>query len=148
MDLPSHTHGIAIAGAFVVLATFAWTPPAHGVSVRWIAFGVRVAVAVMALASLVERTAAARSDGATAGRMAAILITGASAVVAIALIVLMPTLHGATARWWAFGLGAGLIGLSLLVSTIHELSSERVRHELEVARAAAATGEPATVTAN
>jgi hypothetical protein len=57
----------------------------------------------------------------------------------------MVALHGVDARWWAFGLGAGLVGVSLLASTIHELSSERVRHELEVAHAGVPAGEPATV---
>jgi hypothetical protein len=37
-------------------------------------------------------------------------------------------------RWWTFGLGAGLAGVSLVASVAHELSSERVRHELEVAQ--------------
>jgi hypothetical protein len=36
-----------------------------------------------------------------------------------------------------FGLGAALAGDALLASTVHELSSERVRHELEVAQSTA-----------
>jgi hypothetical protein len=35
-----------------------------------------------------------------------------------------------------FGLGAGLAGVSLVAATIHELSTERIRHELEIAHAA------------
>jgi hypothetical protein len=134
----AHT-GIALAGAFVVLATFAWPQATQTVSSRWIAFGVGIAVASIALISLLERWLTARSDGATPTRSAAILLTGASAVVAVALIVLMVELTGFDARWWAFALGDALVGISLLALTIHELSSERVRHELEVAQATAPT---------
>jgi hypothetical protein len=35
-------------------------------------------------------------------------------------------------RWTAFGLGAAMVGVSLAASVIHELTRERVRHELEV----------------
>jgi hypothetical protein len=55
----------------------------------------------------------------------------------------MAVLHGVDARWTAFGLGAGMVGVSLLASLVHELTSERVRHELEVEHAATPVGEPA-----
>ena len=139
----THT-GIALAGAFVVLATFAWPHATQTVSPRWIAFGVGVAVASIALISLLERSLTARSDGQTPARAAAILLTAGSVVVAAGLIVLMLVLHGFDARWWAFALGDGLVGISLLALTIHELSSERVRHDLEVAHATAPTAEPTT----
>ena len=143
----THT-GIALAGAFVVLATFAWPEPVQTVSPRWLAFGVGIGAAAVALITLLDRGLAARAEGVTPARLAAILITGISAVVAIGLIVLMDVLHGVDARWWAFGLGDGLAGASLLALTVHELSSERVRHELEVAHAAAPTGEPVAASAN
>lgn len=137
----SHT-GVAIAGAFVVLATFAWQAPTQGVSVRWLAFGIGIAASAASLSALIERAVAIRADGANAARIAALLTAGVSAVIAIGLIVLMTVLHGVDARWWAFGLGNGLIGASLIALTGHELASERVRHELEVAHAAPTTGEP------
>ena len=137
----THT-AIVLAGAFVVLATFAWPQATQTVSPRWIAFGVGVAVTSIALISLLERSLTARSDGPALTRSAAILLTGASAVVAAALIVLMVELTGSDARWWAFALGDALVGISLVALTIHELSSERVRHELEVAHATAPTAEP------
>lgn len=140
--------GIALTGAFVVLATFAWPQATQTVSPRWLEFGVGVAAASLALISLIERSLTARGDGPTPARIAAILLTAASAAVAGALIVLTVVLHGVDARWWAFALGDGLVGISLLASTIHELSSERVRHELELAHAATPASEPATVTAS
>jgi hypothetical protein len=131
----THT-GVGLAGAFVVLATFAWWPKASPqVSPRWLTFALGVAGASLAISLLLERVLAARSEGRTASQRAAIAITTASAAVSIALIVLMAVLHGTDARWWAFGLGDGMVGVSLLAWIIHELGSERVRHELEIAHA-------------
>jgi hypothetical protein len=49
--------------------------------------------------------------------------------------MVLTAVHGVgNLRWWTFGLGAGLAGVSLVASIAHELSSERVRHELEVAQ--------------
>ena len=134
---------LAIAGAFVVLATFAWQNPAQGVSVRWLAFGVGIAAAVAAFGALIERALAVRAEGPDAGQIVATTVTAVGAAIAIGLIVLMATLHGADARWWAFGLGDGLVGASLVAAAVHEFRSERVRHELEVARASSTSREPA-----
>ena len=69
------------------------------------------------------------------------LITAAVAVAGA--VIVLTAAHGiSNLRWWTFGLGAGLAGVSLVASTVHELTSERVRHELEVAHATA--GELAT----
>ena len=147
--------GLALAGAFVVLSTFAWRNFASTgqVSPRWIVFGVGVAAAAVALGALlgsVLATEAAGPRGAgTSTPLAAILLAGAGAAVAIGMIVTMAVLHGTDARWVAFGLGSGMVGVSVLASTIHELTSEHVRHELEVARAGTgrATVEPSTAAA-
>jgi hypothetical protein len=144
----THT-ALALAGAFVVLMTFALTAPGHHhASPRWIAFGIGVAATCLGLGALVERGLArdtGAGEGGLSGRPAAIGVTCASTAVGIALIVLMALLGGNTARWWAFGLGCAMAGVSLLASVIHELSSERVRHELEIARpTAAAKPEPTT----
>lgn len=138
------THmGIALAGALVVLLTFALTSGAHHASPRWIAFGIGIAALFVAVGSLVGRGLAhdTTGEGTKPGRRPAIVVTTASAVVAIALIVTMAVLSGSTARWLAFALGLGLVGVSLLASLIHELTSERVRHELEIAQAPTAPGE-------
>lgn len=139
----AHT-GIAVAGAFVVLITFAWSMSAPQVSVRWIAFGIGIAVTSVALAALLDRALApaigSRGERAAFARMSAIALTLLSAAVGVALIVTMIVLSGVDARWTAFALGDGLVGFSLAAMLIHELSSERVRHELEVAHA-----QPVTV---
>jgi hypothetical protein len=140
----THT-GLAVVGAFLVLITFAWSNAAQ-VSLRWTAFAIGIAAAALAvsslLARLLARDPAARGEGGRAARMIAILLTGGGAAVAAGLIVTMATLHGVDARWTAFGLGAGMVGVSLLASLVHELTSERVRHELEVEHAATPAGEP------
>ncbi|MGO9889098.1 MAG: hypothetical protein ACLP0L_14465 [Solirubrobacteraceae bacterium] len=75
-----------------------------------------------------------RRTNMTLARTTELLLTTATVAVAAALIVLTAA-HGiGNLRWWTFGLGAGLVGASLIASIVHELSTERVRHELEVAQ--------------
>jgi hypothetical protein len=135
-----------VAGGFVVLTSFAWQDPVSAVSPRWVWFGIGVVVAAMALISLIEHGLAVRSEGITPARMAAMIFAGAGALVSIALLAAMPVLYGVNARWTAFALGAAMVGVSLVSSLIHELSSERVSHDLEIARAAS-TLEPRLVEA-
>jgi hypothetical protein len=131
----SHT-GIALAGAFVVASTFIWR---HGdtatVSPRWLAFAVGVGAASIGIASLADRVLDADRKGYTPERIAAIFLTALAVAGAVALFVVMAAITNANdVRWWAFGLGAGLSGVSLVASIVHELTTERVRHELEVAQ--------------
>lgn len=102
---------------------------------RWVWFGVGAAAASLALSALAGLGVAARVKRWDAAAIADALLTVASAALALGVIVLT-AVHGVDdLRWWAFGLGSGMVGASLVGSTIHELSSERVRHELEVAHA-------------
>jgi hypothetical protein len=132
--------GVALCGGFVVVITFAMTQAgSHHISPRWIAFGVAIAAACIAFGSLVER--AVHRTGRTAdwdarGRLALIATATANLATAAALIVTMLVYSGTTARWLAFALGCGFAGISLLALAIHEITSERVHHELEI-------GEPA-----
>jgi hypothetical protein len=136
----THT-GLALAGAFVVLLTFALTAPGHHhASVRWIAFGIGIAATAVALASLLERAFAREFAGlreGLSGRLGAIALTATSMAVGVAMIVTMSVLSGSHARWVAFGLGCGIAGVSLVALIVHELTSERVRHELEITAPAA-----------
>jgi hypothetical protein len=135
-----------IAGAFVALTTFAWTGPVSSVHPRWLWFGIAAAAASIALTALAELGLAARGRRWDAATIADAMLTAAGAVAALGLVVLT-AVHGVhDLRWWTFGLSSGMVGLSLMGSTIHELTAERVRHELEVAHAAT-TPEPALETA-
>jgi hypothetical protein len=130
----SHT-GIALAGGFVVVATFVWPRATAQVSPQWLAFGVGVAAATVAFAALADRALDARTRGLSPDRLAAVALSGAALLVAGALIAVMAAATNPyDLRWWAFGLAAGLVGVSLVALIVHELTSERVRHELEVAR--------------
>jgi hypothetical protein len=145
----THT-ALAVGGALVVLMTFALTAPgSHHASPRWIAFGVGIAATLAALAALLDRgllrEGLGRGEGGPSGRLAALGLTAASTAIAGAMIVTMVVYTGATARWVAFALGCALVGVSLLASVMHEITSDRVRHELEIAapsRAAQPTGAP------
>lgn len=141
----THT-ALALAGALVVLLSFALSVPAHHhASVRWIAFGIGIAATGTALASLLERALARDFAGlreGLSGRLGAIVLTGASMAVGAAMIVTMIVFSGSTARWVAFALGCGMSGVSLLAAIVHELTSERVRHEVEIAPVAAQAPQP------
>jgi hypothetical protein len=146
---------IAVCGAFIVIVTFAMSRPgAHHASPRWIAFGVAIAAASIAVGSLVERAldrSARTADWDAEGRLALIATAVANLLVAAALIVTMLVYAGSTARWLAFAFGCGLAGFALVALAVHEITTERVRHELEVAAptavGASASGPAGAVTA-
>ena len=135
-----HT-GIGLAGAFIVASTFVWPNATAELPPRWLAFGVAAGAATIALGLLVDGLMDVQRTNMTVPRTIEILLTTAALAVAAALIVLTAAGIG-NLRWWTFGLGAALAGVSLVASIVHELSSERVRHELEIAQST--VGELAT----
>lgn len=137
-----HT-GIGLAGAFIVAGTFIWPHPTAELSPRWLAFGVATGAATIGLGLLLDGLLDIRRTNVTTSRAIEILLTVAAVAVSFALIALTAIQGVGNLRWWTFGLGAGLAGVAMAASIAHELSSERVRHELEVARTT--TGELAAV---
>jgi hypothetical protein len=135
-----HT-GIALAGAFIVASTFIWPHATAHVSPRWLAFGVATVAAAIGLGLLLDSLVDVRRTNLTLARLAEIVLTTISLALAGAVIVLSAAQGIDNLRWWTFGLAAGLAGVALVASIVHELSSERVRHELEVAHPT--VGEPA-----
>ena len=135
----AHT-GIGLAGAFVVLASFAWAHPGDGVSTRWLAFGLGVMGAAAAIVALAGQLlpATAETDG-RSGRLARMVDAGttlAGGAVAGGLVTTMAVMqYDFNARWTAFAIGAGMVGAALIGAIGHELTTERVRHELEVGHA-------------
>lgn len=145
----THT-GLALAGSFVVLLTFALGTGHHHASVRWITFGIGIAATCMALGALLERGLASDFAGlreGLTGRVGAIMLTAASGAVGVAMIVTMLMLSGSGARWVAFALGCAMAGASLAAAVVHEFTSERVRHELEIATPAVRAGVHPTAAA-
>jgi hypothetical protein len=131
-----HT-GVALAGAFVVASTFVWPHATPEVSPRWLAFGIGAVAASIGLGLLVYGFIDSQRNDLTFPRAVEILLSAATTAVAGTLVVLTALQGVSNLRWWTFGLGAGLVGVSLVASIFHELSSERVRHELELAHAPA-----------
>jgi hypothetical protein len=127
-----HT-GIGLAGAFIVASTFVWPHATPEVSPRWLAFGVGAAAATIGVGLLFDGLLGVRRANLKGPQAIEILLTVAVVAAAGGVIVLTAA-DISNLRWWTFGLGAGLAGVALLASIVHELSSERVRHELEVAR--------------
>ena len=129
---------IAVAGGFIVLLTFALTRPGtHHVAPRWVAFGLAIAVTCVAAGALFDALSLRRTgktaDWTVEGRGALRALAAANLGAGIALIVTMIVYTGDTPRWIAFGLGCGMVGISVIALTVHEITTERVRHELEVA---------------
>jgi hypothetical protein len=130
---------IALGGAFVVASTFIWR---HGdtatLSPRWLAFGVAAVAASIGVLSLGERLFDARRHRFTPDRIAAIAVTvlgvGVAGALTASMTVVTLPYH---VRWTAFGLGLAMVGVALVASIVHELTTERVRHELEVAHGSA-----------
>lgn len=133
---------VGLAGTFVVLTTFAWQQPVPAVDPRWVWFGMAVMAVAIALAVLLEHALAAYSDGINAARAAELAVTIAAGGAAGALAVTMALHASIDYRWTAFGLGAAMVGVSLAASLIHELTSEPVRHELEIERPSDLEAEP------
>jgi len=129
---------IAVTGGFIVVLTFALTRPGtNHVSPRWVAFGLAIGVTCVAVGSLLDR-ALLRRNGRTAdwtaeGRGSLLALAAGNLAAGVALIVTMLLYAGDTARWIAFALGCAMVGVSLLALAVHEITTERVRHELEVA---------------
>lgn len=108
---------LAILAGFLVVASLAlpFTPA------MWIMFGVgAVAVLLTAAAFLPGRGLAQRALDGTIGTL------GAWTVVASLVFA------GSTVTWLGFASGVALVGLAVTGLILHEISTERVVHSLEV----------------
>jgi len=108
---------LVLAGAFLVVAS-----QAFGVSIfEWIMLGIGALAVVMAGAAVLRsRGRVQRSLDGTIG------VLGAWTVVASLVFA------GATVTWLGFASGIGLVAIGLVGLTLHELSTERVVHSIEV----------------
>jgi hypothetical protein len=134
---------VGIAGGFVALTTFAWKNPVPAVQPHWVWAGAGIAAASVALLALGEHVLTAYNKGINIARAATIAAASAAVVVSGALVLTMAIHANMQYRWIAFGLGAAMVGVSIVASTIHEFFTETVREELEVASATAGTQETA-----
>jgi peptidoglycan/LPS O-acetylase OafA/YrhL len=104
-----------VAG-FLVVASQVWT----GDTLQWIFLGGGVAMIVGAAADAIRRNIPQQAlDGVLA-------LLGAWTIVAAFIF------EGNDLKWWSFASAAALAGLAAIGLTLHEMTTERVVHELTV----------------
>lgn len=118
---------LALLAGFLVVATQAFALPA----VKWLTFAIAIGAAVISLGTGVARIPLTQR-----------VISAVAAVVGAWTIVasLVFSLH--TVMWLGFASAVALVGLAVVGLTIHELSTERVVHSIEVEHGSAAGREP------
>jgi hypothetical protein len=128
---------LALGGGFLMLESRSFA----GTDLVNVGLGVSIAAAAVSLAALDE--ASKRS------RRAPQMLAVASFVIAGLTVIGTAGIAGpSTEKWFAFAGGAGILALALVSLTVHEVTTERVVHELEIAghqpeSEAPADGEPA-----
>jgi drug/metabolite transporter (DMT)-like permease len=108
---------LILAGAFLVVASQAF----GALSFEWIMLGIG------ALAVLTTGAVLSRSRGRTQRSL-----DGTIGVLGAWTIVASLVFAGSTVIWLGFASGVALFALGLLGLTLHELSTERVVHSIEV----------------
>jgi hypothetical protein len=106
-----------LGGAFLVVAAMTFAPATAG----WLAFGVAAGLTLLAGFSAVRATQPAQKVG-----------HGLLAVAALWSLVAALTFTGATQTWLVFANAAGLALLAVADLVSHEVTTERVVHELVV----------------
>ena len=106
-----------VAGAFLIVASMAWAPGTAG----WTAFGVSAGVTVLAAASAVMAKKTSQRIG-----------HGVLGVVALWSLVAALAFSGTALTWLVFADAIALGVLALADLAIHEATTERIVHSLEV----------------
>jgi hypothetical protein len=119
------TLALAAGAGFLVVETQGFSPgPA-----AWIGFGVGSALTVMCAALLIE--SGRRHYGPAWLAIPALGLVIAGWDVVSSLVFADPT-----AKWLVFANGCGLVAMALAGLIVHELSTERVVHSLEIGEGA------------
>ena len=124
--MSTRSHGIlqalvAIAGALIVIATFAFSQGAA----EWISFALLVGVTAAALASAASAPAQAR-------RSQLALSLGAAVIGAWTILVTLGIFSGATQRWLTFAAGAAVAGLGVVGHAVYDALRERRTEQADV----------------
>jgi len=108
---------LALIGGFTVVASQVWIPATF----MWLMFSAAVlAVALSSAAALNGRGNAQRG------------LDGLVAILGGWTIVASLVFSGSVITWLGFASGAAFVALALIGLTLHELSTERVVHSIEV----------------
>ena len=111
-----------VAGGFLVVSTYGF---AEGTVVS-LGFAVSIGVAAIGLAMVYFAVTGDRKAGpAVLGALTAL-------IAAWTIVATAGTFADDTARWFVFASGLGHAGLALVSLILHELTTERVVHHLEV----------------
>jgi hypothetical protein len=117
---------LAVAGAFVVVASQTFTPSVTG----WLTFGVSLgALALLAVVQL-DRARGSIQRMLDAGIGALALWSAVASVV----------FTGTTLTWWSLAEGIGFVALAVVGLVAHELRTERIVHAFEAIPAEARDG--------
>ena len=106
-----------VAGAFLTVASMAWAAGTAG----WTAFGVSAGVTVLALASAIAAKKGSRRRG-----------HGLLGQVALWSLVAAIAFSGTALTWLVFADAIAVGVLALADLTVHEATTERIVHSLEV----------------
>jgi hypothetical protein len=110
---------LTLAASFLVVATQAFSLS----TVMWLTFALAIAFTVVGLYMVaLERTVVQRIIGGLTG------VIGAWTIVASLVFGLV------TVQWLGFAAAVALVGLGVIGMTVHELTTERVVHSLQVER--------------
>lgn len=107
----------ALAGGFLVAASLAFSANTVG----WLAFGVSAGVAVLAAGALAKHGITRESYG-----------YGAAFAVGLWSLIAALVFTGNTLTWLVFADALALLAVALTDLGLHEISTERVVHTLEV----------------
>lgn len=108
---------LAVLAGFLVVVSLAWPVSAS----MWIMFGVGVVAVLLLGAVLIPGRGLAQR-----------LLDAPIAVLGAWTIIASLVFAGSTVMWLAFASGIAFVGLAVLGLVLHEISTERVVHSLEV----------------
>jgi hypothetical protein len=109
---------LLLAAGFLVVASQVWT----GATLQWLFIAGGIVMIIGAAMDGIRASAPAR------------LLAGAIAVLGIWTIIESFVFDGANLEWWSFASACALALLSTAGLVLHEMSTERVVHELSVTR--------------
>jgi hypothetical protein len=107
---------LLLAAGFLVVASQVWT----GDTLQWLFVAGGAVMIVLAVADAIAQNAAQRAIDAL------LVVLGAWTVVQAFIF------DGNDLKWWSFASACALAGLAALGLIVHEMSTERVVHELSV----------------
>jgi hypothetical protein len=118
---------MALVAGFIVVVSQAFAPS----TAAWIAFGAGVFFIVAGTVRMLDPGILHR------------LINGGIEVLGVLIVIETLLATGSTVEWLSFAGALAVLALSLIGLTVHELSTERVVHSLEVSSTRSNAKQPA-----